>query len=134
MFEMTKGLTLFTKDIAQTRDNEQYRNSYGPIPYWNNQRGPIDDNNRKAPRRNEATENKNVNLCEEPEEDPEVFDLEDHGINLVEDFTNDDDFGRILLEEDDWDEKEDMVCNITQPTIQVYQRRNQDQSITPFLD
>ena len=27
-----------------------------------------------------------------------------------------------------------MVCNTTQPTNQVYQRRNQDQSITPFLD
>ena len=27
-----------------------------------------------------------------------------------------------------------MVCNITQPTIHVYQSRNQDQNITPFLD
>ena len=52
----------------------------------------------KPPRRNEVTKNKNVNSCEDPEEDPEVFDPEDHGINLVEDFTDDDDFGRILLE------------------------------------
>ena len=27
-----------------------------------------------------------------------------------------------------------MVCNTTQPTIQAYQRKKQDQSITPFLD
>ena len=105
MLEMMKSLTLFTKDIAKTRDNEQYKNSYGPRPYWNNRRGPTYDTNRQAPRRNEATKNKNLNLCEEPKEDLEVFDSEDHGINLVEDFTDDDDFGRILVEEYDWDEK-----------------------------
>ena len=114
---MMKSFTLFTKDIARARDNERYKNSYGPRPYWNNQRGPIYDNNRQAPRRNEATENKNVNLCEEPEEDPEVFDPEDQRINLVEDFTVDDNFGRILLEEDDWDEEGDMVYNVIQPII-----------------
>ena len=27
-----------------------------------------------------------------------------------------------------------MVCNTTQPIVHVYQRRNQDQNITPFLD
>ena len=46
-----------------------------------------------------------MNLCKELVEDTEVFDPEDHGINLVEDFTDDDDFGRILVEEYDWDEK-----------------------------
>ena len=34
MFEMMKSLTLFTKDIARTRDHERNRNPYGPIPYW----------------------------------------------------------------------------------------------------
>ena len=45
----------------------------------------------------------NVNICEEPEVEPEVFDLEDQGINLVEDFTDEEDFGRILLEEEVWE-------------------------------
>ena len=27
MFEMMKSLTLFTKDIAKTRENDRYRNS-----------------------------------------------------------------------------------------------------------
>ena len=134
MFEMMKSLTLFTKDIAKTRDNDRYRNSYIPRPYWNNQRGPVEDNNRQIPRRNEVTETKNVNLCEEPEEDPEVFDPEDQGINLVEDFTDDKNFGKILLEEEDWDEEEDMVCTTTQPTTQIYQRRSEEQDITPLLD
>ena len=72
MFEMMKSLKLFTKDIAKTRENERYRNSYNPRPYWNNQREPTNDHNRQIPRINE--ENKNVNLCEEPEEEPEIFD------------------------------------------------------------
>ena len=111
MFEMMKSLTLFTKDIEKTRENEQYRNSYGPRLHWNNQRGPVEDNIKQIRRRNE--ENKNVNLCEEPEEDPEVFDPENQGINLVEDLTGDEDFGRILLKEEDWDEEEEMVYNTT---------------------
>ena len=76
----------------------------------------------------------NVNIYEEPEVEPEVFDLEDQGINLVEDFTNEEDFGRILLEEEDWEEEEDMVCTTMQPTTQLYQHRNKEQYITPFLD
>ena len=52
MYEMMKNLTLFTKDIARTRDQERNINSYGPKPYWNNQRGPVDEN-RQNPRRNE---------------------------------------------------------------------------------
>ena len=36
MFEMMKSLTLFAKDIAKTRENERYRNSYVLRPYWNN--------------------------------------------------------------------------------------------------
>ena len=83
---------------------------------------------------NEVTKNKNVNLCEEPEEDPKVFDPGDHGVNLVEDFTFEDDFGRILLEEDDQDKEEDMVCNVTKPNVKVYQHKNKDQNTTPFID
>ena len=76
-----------------------------------------------------------MNLCEKPEEEPEVFYSEDKGIILVEDFTDEEDFGRILLEEEDWEEeKEELVCTTTQPTTQVYQRRNKEQDITPFLD
>ena len=63
MFEMMKSLTLFTKDIARTREHDRNRNAYGPRPYWNNQRGPIDEN-MQNPRRNEPTENRNVNTCE----------------------------------------------------------------------
>ena len=70
MFEM-KSLTLFTKEISKTRENDRYRNSYTPRAYWNNQRGHVDEN-RQVPRRNE--ENKNVNLCEELEEESKIFD------------------------------------------------------------
>ena len=69
-----------------------------------------------------------MNICEEPEEEPKVFDPGNQGINLVKDFTDEEDFGRILLEE------EDMMCTTTQPTTQVYQRKNKEQDITPFLD
>ena len=41
-----------------------------------------------------------MNICEEPKEETEVFDLEDQGINLVEYFTDEEDSGRILLEEE----------------------------------
>ena len=40
-----------------------------------------------------------MNICEEPEEEFEVFNPRDQGINLVEDFTDEEDFGKILLEE-----------------------------------
>ena len=76
MFEMMKKLTLFTKDIARTREHDRNRNAYGLRPYWNNQRGPIDEN-RQNPRRNEPTKDKNVNICEEPEEEPESFEPKD---------------------------------------------------------
>ena len=69
-----------------------------------------------------------MNICEELEEEPEIFDPEDQGINLVEYFTDEEDFGRILLEE------EDIVCTTTKPTTQVYQCRNKEQDITPFLN
>ena len=92
----------------------------------------MEDNNRQIPRRN--GENKNVNLCEEPEEEPEVFNPNDQGINLVEVFTDEEDFGRILLEKKDWEEEEELLCTTTQPTTQVYQHRNKEQDITPFLD
>ena len=65
-----------------------------------------------------------MNICEEPEEEPDVFDLEDQGIHLVEDFTDEEDFGRILLEVEDWEEEEELVRTTTQPTTQVYQHRS----------
>ena len=55
-------------------------------------------------------------------------------MNLVEDFIEEENFGRILLEDEDWEEEEELVCATTQPTTQVYQRRNKEQDITPFLD
>ena len=84
--------------------------------------------------RNELAEDRNVNICEEPEEEPEVFDPEDKGINIVEDFIDEEDFGRILLEEEDWEEEEELVCTTMQPTTQVYQHKNKEQDITPFQD
>ena len=43
-------------------------------------------------------------------------------MNLVEDFIEEENFGRILLEDEDWEEEEELVCTTTQPTTQFYQR------------
>ena len=57
-----------------------------------------------------------MNICEEPEEDLENFEPKDQGMNLVEDFIEEENFGRILLEDEDWEEEEELVCTTTQPT------------------
>ena len=75
-----------------------------------------------------------MNICEEPEEDLENFEPEDQGMNLVEDFIEEENFGRILLEDEDWEEEEELVCTTTQPTAQFYQCRNKEQDIILFLD
>ena len=61
-----------------------------------------------------------MNICEEPEEDPKSVEYEDQAMNLVEGFIEEEDFGRILLEEEDWEEEEELVCTTTEPTAQVY--------------
>ena len=75
-----------------------------------------------------------MNICEELEEELDIIDPDDQDIKLVEYFTKEKYFGRILLEEEYWDEEEELVCTTTQPATQVYQRRNKEKNITPFLD
>ena len=70
------------------------------------------DENRQNPRRNEPIEGRNVNICEEPKENPESIEPKDQGMNLVEDFIEEENFSKILLEDEDWEEEE-LVCITT---------------------
>ena len=49
MQEMMRQLTVLTKNMASFHDPERHRNPYGPRTYWNNNRGPERDPNRRRP-------------------------------------------------------------------------------------
>ena len=70
MQEMMKQLTVLTKSVAIFHDLDRHRNPYGPNPYWNNNRGPERDPNRRRPEYPENPEKRNVNWCDENDEEP----------------------------------------------------------------
>ena len=47
MQEMVKHLALITRDLARGRESDRYRNQYGPKPYWNPEKRPMNDDRRK---------------------------------------------------------------------------------------
>ena len=100
---MMKQLTILTKSVASFHDPERHRNPYGPKPYWNNNRGPERDPNRRRPEYPENPEKKNVNWCDENDEEPSNTSYPDdqpNNINFMNDLSFDDGFGRVLLEEE----------------------------------
>ena len=112
MQEMMRQLTVLTKSVPSFHDPERHRNPYGPKPYWNNNRRPEGDNNRWRPEYPERYEKKNVNWCDETEEEPSDTNYpndQPNNINFINDLSFDDGFGRILLEEEPWEQEEDFV-------------------------
>ena len=146
MQEMMRQLTVLTKNVASLHDPERHRNHYGPKPYWNNNRRPEGD--RRRPEFPESSERKNVNWCDENEEEPSNTSYPDdhpNKINFINDLSFDDGFGRILLEEEPWEHEEEFVdepdpsCCATdipktkeQPQLKIYKRRDDPQPC--FLD
>ena len=44
---MVKDLALITRNLTRGRESDRYRNQYGPKPYWNPQKRPMNDDLRK---------------------------------------------------------------------------------------
>ena len=130
-------------------------NPYGPKPYWNNNRGPERDPNRRWPEYLENSKRKNVNWCDENEEEPPNTSYPDdqpNNIKFINDLSSDDGFGRILLEEETWEQEEEpweheeklvdesdpSCCALDipetkeQPQVRIYKRRVDPQP--SFLD
>ena len=97
---MMKQLTVLTMSVASFHDPERHRNPYGPKPYWNNNRGLERDPNRRRPEYPENPEKRNVNWCDENDEEPNINHPNDqpNNINFMNNLSFDDGFGRILLE------------------------------------
>ena len=98
---MMRQLTVLTKSVASFHDPQIHRNPYGSKPYWNNNRRLEGDNNRWRPKYPEIYEKKNVNWCDETQEQP--FDTsypndQPININLINDLYFHDGFWRVLLE------------------------------------
>ena len=117
---MMKQLTILTKSVASFHDPERYRNPYGPKPHWNNNRGPERDPNRRWPEYPENPEKRNVNWCDENDEEPTNIshpddqpnnishpDDQPNNVNFMNDLCFDDWFGRFLLEEEPWEKEEE---------------------------
>ena len=101
MQEMMRQLTVLTKSVASFHDHEIHRNPYGYKPYWSNNRRIEGDNSRRRPEYPESSERKNVNWCDENEEEPSDTNYPDdqpNNINLINDLYFDDGFWRVLLE------------------------------------
>ena len=107
---MMRQLTVLTKNVASFHDPERHRNPYGPRSYWNNNRGPERDPNRRRPEYPENPEKRNVNWCDENDEEPTNTshpDDQPNNINFMNDLSFDDRFGRIPLEEEPWEQEEE---------------------------
>ena len=108
---MMKQRTVLTKNVASFHNPERHRNPYGPKPYWNNNRGPERDPNRRRPEYPENPEKRNVNWCDENDKEPTNAshpDDQPNNINFMDDLSSDDDgFGRILLKEEPWEQEEE---------------------------
>ena len=111
MQEMMRQLTVLTKNVASFYDLERHRNPYGPRPYWNNNRGPERDPNRRRLEYPQNAEKRNVDWCDENDEEPTNTSHPDEqpgNINFMNDLSYDDEFGRILVEEEIWEQEEEI--------------------------
>ena len=150
MQEIVKNLTLITRDLARGRESDRCRNQYGPKPYWNPQKKPMNDDIRKNPLNQAPPDLNAINQTREQEQ--EDHDYYPHEENEEEDspqkinFTDDLDgtFGRILIdmEDDIQDDSPSMGCippslkinEIKKPIVQIYKMEKGRERPLSFFD
>ena len=64
MQEMVKNMNLIMRGMAKNRYFEQYRNPYGPKPYWNPKKTPMNEDNKRTHVGQTSPNSKNINWTE----------------------------------------------------------------------